>query len=54
VEAAGKLADALVLLSPGWPEAWRLMTWMGRKRIHETMRYVHVDDGHRRELPANR
>ena len=30
---------------------WRLMTWMGHKRIDETMRYVHVADGHRRELP---
>jgi hypothetical protein len=27
------------------------MTWMGHKRIDETMRYVHVADGHRRELP---
>ena len=31
---------------------WRLMTWMGHKRIDETMRYVHVADGHRRELPV--
>jgi integrase len=30
---------------------WRLMTWMGHKRIDETMRYVHVADGHSRELP---
>jgi integrase len=30
---------------------WRLMTWMGHKRIDETMRYVHVADGHRRDLP---
>jgi hypothetical protein len=26
------------------------MTWMGHKRIDETMRYVHVADGHRRDL----
>ena len=31
---------------------WRLMTWLGHKRMDETMRYVHVADGHRRELPA--
>jgi integrase len=31
---------------------WRLMSWMGHKRIDETMRYVHVADGDRRELPA--
>jgi len=30
---------------------WRLMTWLGHKRIEETMRYVHVADSHRRELP---
>lgn len=30
---------------------WRLMTWLGHKRIDETMRYVHVADSHRRELP---
>ncbi len=30
---------------------WRLMTWLGPKRIDETMRYVHVADSHRRELP---
>ena len=30
---------------------WRLMTWMGHKRIEETMRYVHVAESHRRELP---
>jgi integrase len=30
---------------------WRLMTWLGHKRIDETMRYVHVADSHRREIP---
>jgi hypothetical protein len=27
------------------------MTWMGHKRIEETMRYVHVAESHRRDLP---
>ncbi len=31
---------------------WSLMTWMGHKRIDETMRYVHVATAHRRPLPA--
>src|SRR5690349_9205248 len=30
---------------------WRLMTWMGHKRIDETMLYVHVAEQHRREIP---
>jgi integrase len=30
---------------------WRLMTWMGHKRVDETMLYVHVAENHRRELP---
>jgi integrase len=30
---------------------WRLMTWMGHKRIDETMLYVHVAENHRREIP---
>jgi len=30
---------------------WKLMTWMGHKRIDETMRYVHVAEAHRRGLP---
>jgi integrase len=30
---------------------WRLMTWLGHKRMEETMRYVHVADAHARELP---
>lgn len=30
---------------------WRLMTWMGHKRIDETMLYVHVAGAHQRELP---
>jgi integrase len=30
---------------------WRLMTWMGHKRIDETMRYVHVASAHMRDLP---
>jgi integrase len=29
---------------------WRLMTWMGHKRIEETLRYVHVAEAHAREL----
>ena len=31
---------------------WSLMTWMGHKRIDETMRYVHVATAHRRPLPT--
>ena len=27
------------------------MTWLGHKRMDETLRYVHVADDHRRELP---
>lgn len=30
---------------------WRLMMWMGHKRIDETMRYVHMAETHRRPLP---
>ncbi len=30
---------------------WRLMTWMGHKRIDETMLYVHLAEQHRRDLP---
>lgn len=30
---------------------WRLQLWMGHKRIDETMRYVHLAEGHRRRLP---
>jgi hypothetical protein len=30
---------------------WLLMTWMGHKRLDETMLYVHVAENHRRELP---
>lgn len=30
---------------------WRLMTWMGHKRVDETMLYVHVAE-HRREIPS--
>lgn len=30
---------------------WRLQTWMGHKRIDETMLYVHVAAAHMRELP---
>ena len=32
---------------------WRLMAWMGHKRIDETMRYVHVAGDHMRPLPPN-
>lgn len=31
---------------------WRLMKWMGHKKIDETMGYVHVVEDHRREIPA--
>ncbi len=31
---------------------WRLMTWMGHKRIDETMLYVHVAEQHHREIPS--
>jgi integrase len=30
---------------------WRLQTWLGHKRIDETMLYVHVAENHARELP---
>jgi len=30
---------------------WRLQTWMGHKRIDETMLYVHVAEAHARDLP---
>jgi hypothetical protein len=30
---------------------WRLQSWMGHKRIDETMIYVHVAETHRREIP---
>jgi integrase len=30
---------------------WRLQSWMGHKRINETMIYVHVAESHRREIP---
>ena len=30
---------------------WRLQTWLGHKRIDETMLYVHVAENHRREIP---
>jgi hypothetical protein len=29
---------------------WRLMTWMGHKRVDETMLYVHVAEQHHREI----
>jgi integrase len=32
---------------------WRLQTWMGHKRIDETMIYVHVAENHRREIPES-
>jgi integrase len=31
---------------------WRLQSWMGHKRIEETMLYVRLADDHARELPA--
>ncbi len=31
---------------------WRLMTWMGHKRMEETMRYVHIAGAHMRETPS--
>jgi integrase len=30
---------------------WRLMAWLGHKRIDETHRYVHVAEAHAREIP---
>jgi hypothetical protein len=33
--------------------AWRLQTWLGHKRIDETMLYVHVAENHRREIPES-
>jgi integrase len=30
---------------------WRLQSWMGHKRIDETMLYVHVAEHHRRDIP---
>ena len=32
---------------------WRLQSWMGHKRIDETMLYVHIAENHRREIPAS-
>jgi integrase len=32
---------------------WRLQTWLGHKRIDETMLYVHVAEAHRRDLPTH-
>ena len=31
---------------------WRLMTWMGHKRVDETMLYVHLAEQHRRDVPT--
>lgn len=33
--------------------AWRLQKWMGHKTLTETMRYVHLVDDHRREIPEH-
>ena len=33
------------------PARFGLQSWLGHKRIEETMRYVHVAESHRRELP---
>jgi integrase len=30
---------------------WRLMAWLGHKRMEETMRYVHIASDHMREAP---
>ncbi|HET9621233.1 MAG TPA: tyrosine-type recombinase/integrase, partial [Kofleriaceae bacterium] len=30
---------------------WRLQSWMGHKRIEETMLYVHIASDHMREVP---
>lgn len=32
---------------------WRLQTWLGHKRIDETMLYVHVAEAHRRDIPEH-
>ena len=32
---------------------WRLQSWMGHKRIDETMIYVHVAENHRRDIPEH-
>jgi integrase len=32
---------------------WRLQSWMGHKRLDETMLYVHLAENHRREIPAS-
>jgi hypothetical protein len=32
---------------------WRLQTWLGHKRIDETMLYVHVAEAHRRDVPED-
>jgi integrase len=32
---------------------WRLQTWLGHKRIDETMLYVHVAEAHAREIPEH-
>jgi hypothetical protein len=32
---------------------WRLQTWLGHKRIDETMLYVHIAEAHAREWPES-
>ncbi len=32
---------------------WKLMTWMGHKKIDETMRYVQFADDHHRSVPSS-
>jgi len=32
---------------------WRLQSWMGHKRIEETMLYVHLAENHRRDIPES-
>lgn len=32
---------------------WRLQTWLGHKRVDETMLYVHVAEAHPRDLPES-
>ena len=38
-------------VAPFGVNPWRLQTWMGHKRIDETMLYVHVAEAHAREWP---
>ncbi len=45
------IREGLVVRNLDGTDPWRLQTWMGHKRIDETMLYVHVAEAHAREFP---